>query len=182
MILDFYPRPPRGGRQRCAVENRKRPYFYPRPPRGGRLDFGGSGRGRRVYFYPRPPRGGRPFYGYIEMVVFLFLTTPSAWRATFYHRPERINENISIHALREEGDVKGLAAYILKRYFYPRPPRGGRRQKLFYIASEEEISIHALREEGDASEEEESARPCNFYPRPPRGGRQLYRYRTSLSA
>ena len=35
-ILNFYPRPPRGGRRRCdaAVESNR--YFYPRPPRGGR--------------------------------------------------------------------------------------------------------------------------------------------------
>ena len=36
---------------------------------------------------------------------------------------------MSIHALREEGDFRGL--YSLDRWqdFYPRPPRGGRQQK-----------------------------------------------------
>ena len=33
--------------------------FYPRPPRGGRLLPGSCGK-RRKNFYPRPPRGGRP--------------------------------------------------------------------------------------------------------------------------
>ena len=34
-------------------------------------------------------------------------------------------------------------------YFYPRPPRGGRRFLLFFFGEFIEISIHALREEGD---------------------------------
>ena len=33
---------------------------------------------------------------------------------------------ISIHALREEGDVFGLSGIRLTYDFYPRPPRGGR--------------------------------------------------------
>ena len=37
-------------------------------------------------------------------------------------------------------------------YFYPRPPRGGRRYKPFDVGCAEVISIHALREEGDFHE------------------------------
>ena len=33
--------------------------------------------------------------------------------------------------------------------FYPRPPRGGRPGRRFYVALAQSISIHALREEGD---------------------------------
>ena len=33
---------------------------------------------------------------------------------------------ISIHALREEGDRRKLPSRMPTRYFYPRPPRGGR--------------------------------------------------------
>ena len=36
------------------------------------------------------------------------------------------------------------------RYFYPRPPRGGRPAKGAYCAVPGGISIHALREEGDS--------------------------------
>ncbi len=37
MYSDFYPRPPRGGRQRQEVQQRRgSSNFYPRPPRGGR--------------------------------------------------------------------------------------------------------------------------------------------------
>ena len=82
-----------------------------------------------------------------------FLSTPSARRAT-----ERLDEGvgdvvISIHALREEGDLmmlrssvsailflstpsarratEGLSSSLsLFVYFYPRPPRGGRQLSL----------------------------------------------------
>ena len=57
-------------------------------------------------------------------------------------------KNISIHALREEGDLVTFADTSIRLYFYPRPPRGGRRQ-------------NGRREHSDAY----------FYPRPPRGGR-----------
>ena len=58
----------------------------------------------------------------------LFLSTPSARRATQLNTGKRAAIPISIHALREEGDPSTLAA-----------------------AQCEEISIHALREEGDLS-------------------------------
>ena len=34
---------------------------------------------------------------------------------------------ISIHALREEGDAMCSGSFSQTAYFYPRPPRGGRR-------------------------------------------------------
>ena len=125
--IDFYPRPPRGGRRwtmaLCPLLN---------------------------YFYPRPPRGGRPECLDLPPQTFEFLSTPSARRATpplqrpgrpdqnFYPRPPRggrlaglrevgVKTEISIHALREEGD----------RSHWP------------YISGIP-ISIHALREEGDS--------------------------------
>ena len=82
---------------------------------------------------------------------YLFLSTPSARRAT----PATIltgttRTPISIHALREEGDVFRLehrGFFILN--FYPRPPRGGRPALGRYRPQANPISIHALREEGD---------------------------------
>ena len=41
--------------------------------------------------------------------------------------PKRATQlKISIHALREEGDLLISAATAARLYFYPRPPRGGR--------------------------------------------------------
>ena len=100
-----------------------------------------------------------------------FLSTPSARRATDLLRGLRGGTVISIHALREEGDVKDVIDLAVAEHFYPRPPRGGRPSRKWYVFAASGISIHALREEGD--------RPCcpdfqnsvDFYPRPPRGGR-----------
>ena len=102
----------------------------------------------------------------------LFLSTPSARRATDAQAGFAVAVRISIHALREEGDKPFQLCDILFT-----------------------ISIHALREEGDAcfirpwfktdqflstpsarratssAALRLSAQP-DFYPRPPRGGRQ----------
>ena len=56
---------------------------------------------------------------------------------------------ISIHALREEGDETSLSSTKILRNFYPRPPRGGRRSTNPVRLKGDMISIHALREEGD---------------------------------
>ena len=122
--------------------------FYPRPPRGGR-QVGGGGRGGGQTFLSTPSarRATFPFCGHLP--IFVFLSTPSARRATrvrqavwlasmnFYPRPPRGGRrpstagrvryrDISIHALREEGDDRAAGIDRTNSYFYPRPPRGGR--------------------------------------------------------
>ena len=83
--------------------------------------------GRRRNFYPRPPRGGRPFGLPPTAAKSLFLSTPSARRATII-----VARSAPSH-----------------RDFYPRPPRGGRRLLSGATSTSRDISIHALREEGD---------------------------------
>ena len=56
-----------------------------------------------------------------------FLSTPSARRATARGRAGNHQGKISIHALREEGDQRKKRYLADPCYFYPRPPRGGRR-------------------------------------------------------
>ena len=200
--LNFYPRPPRGGRQKSHSHGTFiMCNFYPRPPRGGRR---AAARELRAvcHFYPRPPRGGRP-------------QQPG--------RPFR-DRTISIHALREEGDLSPFWAWDARGDFYPRPPRGGRRYDRLKAAYDEQflstpsarratmyaaltslrpvyfyprpprggrrlgahradavtkISIHALREEGDLWPQELRAGSDHFYPRPPRGGRRTFLRSTS---
>ena len=61
-----------------------------------------------------------------------------------------LSSAISIHALREEGDLgTSHALHWTSCNFYPRPPRGGRRWRKFPMVTGIDISIHALREEGD---------------------------------
>ena len=127
---------------------------------------------RSSNFYPRPPRGGRPRFVYLAVLAARFLSTPSARRATLkFVILAMVDSMISIHALREEGDRCRTQKQQCRRYFYPRPPRGGRRfphraavtdkvflstpsarraTDLIHVETEsEDISIHALREEGD---------------------------------
>ena len=58
----------------------------------------------RQDFYPRPPRGGRPEITPEEITTSVFLSTPSARRATGGQPDALAVQPISIHALREEGD------------------------------------------------------------------------------
>ena len=83
---------------------------------------------------------------------------------------------ISIHALREEGDRIRHGPAGREVYFYPRPPRGGRRLRPAPEHACGLISIHALREEGDAHKTVKENRKAYFYPRPPRGGRLTREY------
>ena len=122
------------------------------------------------YFYPRPPRGGRPiingqFYGFE-----VFLSTPSARRATGMAFPPFCRSGISIHALREEGDLEALRVILGVEISIHALREEG--DKAVHAASVTlAISIHALREEGDCQSMPASHRPSDFYPRPPRGGR-----------
>ena len=78
---------------------------------------------------------------------------------------------ISIHALREEGDQFDHFLTMHQKNFYPRPPRGGRPPINESSFTKSFISIHALREEGDPPTPPSSRSTIYFYPRPPRGGR-----------
>ena len=57
------------------------------------------------HFYPRPPRGGRLSRFALTATTSLFLSTPSARRATLHTSCDSSQATISIHALREEGDL-----------------------------------------------------------------------------
>ena len=85
-----------------------------------------------------------------RLILLVFLSTPSVRRATFDWSNGGYQLDISIHALREEGDGS--------RVGLPCKPQS--------------ISIHALREEGDRGHSSGCSLFCYFYPRPPRGGRQ----------
>ena len=167
----FYPHPPRGGRRFALAtiigyipisihalrEEGDRPAGHLPPP--------------VRYFYPRPPRGGRHFSSADKTADQRFLSTPSVRRATERDARTGSGTEISIHALREEGDKAFAMGPSIFSDFYPRPPRGGRRVPIYsrlhpsqFLSTPSarratfegilgrqtpEISIHALREEGD---------------------------------
>ena len=182
------------GDRRFRPQRTRSAYFYPRPPRGGRQKehgffhryfsisihalreegdprVDGAERHRR-YFYPRPPRGGRRAPHGDPTAPQKFLSTPSARRATDQDGRIVGIDKISIHALREEGDCPAITVSATLPYFYPRPPRGGRLDSSSNVYGWVDISIHALREEGDLRPAPQPAYRSHFYPRPPRGGRR----------
>ena len=108
---------------------------------------------------------------------------------------------ISIHALREEGDrvanalpganVEFLSTPSARRatdyqiiyegqeaYFYPRPPRGGRH--LYPSATSDAVNFYPRPPRGGRRKNTLCIiiRIVNFYPRPPRGGRHPAHHRT----
>ena len=170
--IDFYPRPPRGGRRRKIgnilsagtflstpsarrattrrlIKCQSQRYFYPRPPRGGRRTAGKPAfQCGEISIHALREEGDESWSAASE-AIFKFLSTPSARRAT------------------RSSPIRGA----LLKDFYPRPPRGGRPSSAlrslrttrflstpsarrattscppdWYAAY---ISIHALREEGD---------------------------------
>ena len=83
-----------------------------------------------------------------------------------------LGQQISIHALREEGDWSGSRLRRPWRCnFNPRPPRGGRRPANRWYRIRTPISIHALREESDMRPTSAPRGRSYFNPRPPRGER-----------
>ena len=147
---NFNPLPPHGGR-RVYLDRRKTKWKFQSTP--------SAWRETRLVIIPFNAR-------------FTFQSTPSAWRETaccpaaFLHyryfnplpphggrqSPGRIDsqhDNISIHSLRMEGDVRRQFALLLS-----------------------DISIHSLRMEGDFILDWKKSHLRNFNPLPPHGGRQ----------
>ena len=125
-ILDFYPRPPGGGRQKCPGVLIYPGNFYPRPPGGGRPGPASPTIAEPcVSIHALRVEGDRtPLHACSQLPV--FLSTPSGWRATTGSSPVTCTKLVSIHALRVEGD------------------------KLYNnVESLYGVSIHALRVEGD---------------------------------
>ena len=142
-LAHFYPRPPRGGRpvmqdgltryvKFLSTPSARRATCCRPPARGlspisihalreegDPQDHDHNQRGR--HFYPRPPRGGRQACIFTRTITSLFLSTPSARRATFYRPGRYLPGMISIHALREEGDPSSAVRFWLQKVFLSTP-------------------------------------------------------------
>ena len=123
---NFYPRPPRGGRRSGCPGKRDAVQFLSTPSARRATMSRDSKIACFWDFYPRPPRGGRPKDNEAAIAAIKFLSTPSARRATDFYFGGDSYEQISIHALREEGDETWQMLSRRLWNFYPRPPRGGR--------------------------------------------------------
>ena len=120
----------------CAVESDCKRNFYPRPPRGGRLRFIFTRKFFHFISIHALREEGDPRITPVLNWQSLFLSTPSARRATLLH----------------------IFSHSSGSYFYPRPPRGGRPFARMCNVMAKDISIHALREEGDSKNREKT--PC----------------------
>ena len=237
--IDFYPRPPRGGRRKTFVGSEKMMKLFLSTPSARRATYQPAPPyPEEAYFYPRPPRGGRQPYRppclppYPISIHALReegdspINSRSQWALISIHalreegdgdhRLFQLPFKISIHALREEGDsvastmcftsVRFLSTPSARRatslqstgsvlllYFYPRPPRGGRRSichdgctSLLFLSTpsaRRATSDHSKTSNKGVFLSTPSARRAtmgmsgtrsqfrDFYPRPPRGGR-----------
>ena len=190
----FYPRPPRGGRlsPSCVYALHWKFLSTPSARRATKAidDYTMQliisihalrEEGDRRRPHQRPAGGisihalreeGDPIVFRLYLKLEVFLSTPSARRATCMRQEQNSSICISIHALREEGDpttpvtvrcmflflstpsarratMSGQGSFVPTEDFYPRPPRGGRRLLICAADLGGHISIHALREEGD---------------------------------
>ena len=148
--FDFYPRPPRGGRPcrtttalvTCGIS------IHALREEGDAVQAKNSGT-YTISIHALREEGDYASRS-LSLSVILFLSTPSARRATrchlqsgyrrhhFYPRPPR-------------GGRPGMTPKLHWTFdFYPRPPRGGRPCRTTTALVTCGISIHALREEGDA--------------------------------
>ena len=101
---NFYPRPPRGGRPSMILYQKSGMHFYPRPPRGGRHKVAPHVfLAVHISIHALREEGDAAQVAGKSLRV-LFLSTPSARRAT----------------------LASLPLLQIQTYFYPRPPRGGR--------------------------------------------------------
>ena len=157
-------------------------HFYPRPPRGGRR-LGQTGRATQfpISIYALREEGDRTLTGKWPKAR-AFLSTPSARRAT----------------------LQCLVTWSSHRYFYPRPPRGGRPSAAGQHAEPDRfLSTPSARRATPRPQKwpwykkflstpsaRRATRCCHpsglllrhFYPRPPRGGRQFKAVRSAWCA
>ena len=99
--------------------------FYPRPPRGGRPDYRLQDNDYSK-FLSTPSGGWGTNLNMLPCVQFFFSIHARRAEGDFCCASDSLASRISIHALREEGDGLHTLSSHQRFYFYPRPPRGGR--------------------------------------------------------
>ena len=169
---DFYPRPPRGGRQLVFLHvHANRENFYPRPPRGGRRLFSStSTQTGRISIHALREEGDLdPSQSLRGVRISIHALREEG---DLPEKDRQAVRSISIHALREEGDTKSPHTSFWLSIFLSTPSARRATQKVAELTKRYNISIHALREEGDHGDLCYIMPHDNFYPRPPRGGRR----------
>ena len=124
--------------------------------------------------YPRPPRGGRLYdYGNNTAQIVISIHALREEGDINIESQREKERKISIHALREEGDTTPATSTPMARYFYPRPPRGGRPAVYNAMLTASQFLSTPSARRATFTSAPRAAGTTNFYPRPPRGGRQV---------
>ncbi len=151
-------------------------------------------------FYPRSPHGERPLLNSIDTyvpsnisihalrmesdfarnrvdsVIYKFLSTLSAWRATYYLVSYGAGCRISIHALRMESDMQWAIETLGLNDISIHALRMESDIDQINARLMRGISIHALRMESDVGDYICPLYcPTHFYPRSPHGERQIFK-------
>ena len=147
--------------------------FYPRPPRGGRpSQFGKSTSSQSISIHALREEGDLQKHGFKRrLVISIHALREEGDVQGAWNRRERVL--ISIHALREEGDLPLSGAANVVAIFLSTPSTRRATRLPGGLGRVPDISIHALREEGDKAGEPVTIPINDFYPRPPRGGRRI---------
>ena len=148
-----------------------RTYFYPRPPRGGRLGVIGQ-YGHRLIFLSTPSARRATKGLYLATVQQQFLSTPSARRATDTRTRYFVAMLFLSTPSARRATIPFSVTLSLPMYFYPRPPRGGRQSgRAGNNSTDRFLSTPSARR---ATQKAMATAYCqnDFYPRPPRGGRR----------
>ena len=127
-------------------------------------------------FYPRPPQGGRRFSGLcldlrIDISIHALRKEGDRQRRTAYE-----SESISIHALRKEGDSSSSPAFATINLFLSTPSA---RRATAVLCCQRNMRIFLSTPSARRATSNNKDSFCykqNFYPRPPQGGR----HRTGL--
>ena len=170
-VEDFYPRPPRGGRQSVHLVGSVSVKFLSTPSARRATDTPEQlARYKEISIHALREEGDP---GVVDHVGFIdrFLSTPSARRATTIRRCSRCQTHISIHALREEGDV-GLQHDGVAYTFLSTPSARRATLMRIYILSSSSVFLSTpSARRATKTPIAIAAAIANFYPRPPRGGR-----------
>ena len=146
--INFYPRPPRGGRLKAAWNIFRTAQFLSTPS-ARRATFGDALpiNSLIISIHALREEGDRPGCNCLDAV------------------------SISIHALREEGDPAGPPRPRPQTDFYPRPPRGGRPTTTTAPCTLTGFLSTPSARRATWVSLSEWLGTINFYPRPPRGER-----------
>ena len=195
--MDFYPRPPRGGRQQpwTVTLDDGTISIHALREEGDRAALLGAGVSVSISIHALREEGDRSRRRPLQSQRRISIHALREEGDNFRPGTLKKYQAISIHALREEGDISQRLCFPVRLLFLSTPSARRATDDSQPDDETKGISIHALREEGDpetvprgsrdgtflstpSARRATSAFPVlagsvqDFYPRPPRGGRR----------